>query len=131
MTVRGGRCACGAVSYTVDAEMRPVAFCHCHRCRRFTGHHMAGAGAATASVTITGQDAVRWWSPDPTVAYGFCGTCGSSLFWRSAERPDLMSICAGTLDQPTGLTTVASWWTVEHGDYFPRTPGLVEHDYDG
>jgi hypothetical protein len=131
VTARHGRCECGAVDYTVTGEMRPVANCHCYRCRRFTGHHMAATGTPIDQLTLNAESGLRWYSPDPTVAYGFCGTCGSSLFWTSEDRPDWIAVCAGTLDQPTGLTTTASWWTAEHGDYFPRQPGLVEHDYDG
>ena len=40
---------------------------------------------------------------------GFCGECGSSLFWDPPAR-DTISIAAGTLDGPTGLSTAAHWY---------------------
>ncbi|MDO9174752.1 MAG: hypothetical protein Q7V62_08090 [Actinomycetota bacterium] len=46
---------CGAVTFTVHGELRDVWNCHCHRCRRFTGHHMAGTSAALSALTITGD----------------------------------------------------------------------------
>ena len=125
-----GRCMCGGVTYTVAGELRDVWNCHCHRCRRFTGHHMAATRAAATDVVTVG-DTLAWFSPDPTVAYGFCRQCGSSLFWRAESRPEVLNLCAGTLDQPTGLHTTAAWWIAEHGDYHPSVAGLIEHEYDG
>jgi hypothetical protein len=62
----------------------------------------------------------------PGAEYGFCRTCGASLFWRADATPDEISICAGTLDPPTGLTTVEAWWVSQASDYFTR-PALREH----
>jgi hypothetical protein len=47
------------------------------------------------------------------------------LFWRAEAEPAHMSVCAGTLDTPTGLTTVEAWWTSQASDYFTR-PDLPE-----
>ena len=131
MIDKHGRCLCGRVWFTVTGPLRDVWNCHCHRCRRFTGHHMAATRADTSQVAITGADDITWYSPDPTVQYGFCAFCGSSLFWRATERPQYLTIAAGSLDQPTGLTTTTAWWTTEHGDYHRPNHELVQHLYDG
>jgi hypothetical protein len=60
---------------------------------------------------------LRWWEASPGVFYGFCGTCGSSLFWRNDDEPHRWSIAAGTLDPPTGLVTTNAIWTSEASDY--------------
>jgi len=121
-----GRCLCGAIAFEVTGPLRDVLNCHCHRCRRFTGHHMAATRARAADVAITDPETlVRWYEPVPEAAYGFCGRCGSSLFWRAAATPDRISVCAGTLDPPTGLRTVEAWWTSEASDYHDR-PHLPE-----
>ena len=122
---------CGIVSFTVTGALRDVWNCHCHRCRRFTGHHMAATSASASLVAIVGADNVTWYSPVPSVEYGFCRTCGSSLFWRATERSDTLSITAGSLDQPTGLATTTAWWTAEHSDYHPANERLVQHRHDG
>jgi hypothetical protein len=126
-----GRCMCGDVTFTVTGDLRDVVNCHCHRCRQWTGHYWAATAAATDELTIDDTaDALRWYSPADGVEYGFCSHCGSSLFWRLAHRPALISLSAGCLDQPTGLRTTAQIWMAEHGDYHPPLPDLIEHDHD-
>jgi hypothetical protein len=120
-----GRCLCGAVTYTVSSRLREVTDCHCERCRRFTGHHMAASAAAVADLEIEDPTGQLTWHPVPGAAYGFCATCGSSLFWRADADHTQVSICAGTLETPTGLRTVEAWWTSQASDYFTR-PDLPE-----
>ena len=121
---------CGGVTYSVTGEVRDVWNCHCRRCRQFTGHHMAATRALAANVTIDGAT-LAWYSPDASVAYGFCQRCGSSMFWKALARSEYLTLCAGTLDQPTGLHTTTAWWTAEHADYHTPATGLTEHEYDG
>jgi hypothetical protein len=122
-----GRCLCGAVSFTVRGPLRDVLDCHCHRCRRFTGHHMAATSLARSDLVVRDPEAqLRWYHPVEDAGYGFCGRCGSSLFWQGGDTPDTVSVCAGVLDPPTGLRTVAAWWVGEASDYFER-PALPEH----
>ena len=88
---------------------------------------MAASGCRRSQLDLAADDTLRWYEPAPGIAYGFCGTCGSTLFWRTDEEPDWISICAGTLDQPTGLTTTAAWWTAEASDYHPLDPTITHH----
>ena len=65
---------------------------------------------------------LRWYEADDR-ARGFCAGCGASLFWRKVGG-ETISIAAGTLDQPTGLRTVAHIFTSGHADYYEITgPG--------
>lgn len=64
-----GRCMCGGVRYEIAGELRDVWNCHCHRCRQFTGHHMAATGASVDAVTFESHDTLTtglrtvaaWW----------------------------------------------------------------------
>jgi hypothetical protein len=127
-SVAHGRCLCGGIRYAVRGELRDVINCHCERCRQFTGHHMATTSAALEDISIEDADSLlRWFFPVPEAGYAFCSRCGSSLFWQSAADPARRSICAGTLDPPTGLRTTQAWWTSQASDYHSR-PDLPELD---
>ena len=126
-----GSCMCGDVSYTVVGPLREVYNCHCDRCRRFTGHHMAATAAPTSSVRIDPNESLAWYFAAEGVEYGFCARCGSSLFWRTAADPEKLSITAGSLNQPTGLRTTRAWYVADAGDYHERPSGLAEFDHEG
>lgn len=120
-----GGCLCGAVRYEVRGSLRPVVNCHCGQCRRFHGHHGAYTGAAWENVALQGEPCLRWYRSSDQARRGFCGTCGSSLFWDKDGR-GFVAIAAGSLDQPSGLTTVRHIFTADRGDYYEITDGLEQ-----
>lgn len=120
---RTGGCLCGAIRYTVTGPMRPVVACHCEQCRRTSGHHVAATAARYSDVSIDGEPV--WFDSSPGFRRGFCGLCGSNLFWRSAAS-ELLSIFAGTLDTPTGLRLAGHIHAGAKGDYYPITDGLPQ-----
>jgi hypothetical protein len=115
-----GRCLCGAVRYETDAPLRDVELCHCVECRRWHGHVCAATAVARDELRFVSDAALRWIDSPESDAHarrGFCGECGSSLFWDAPDRQTI-SIAAGTLDEPTGLKTVAQIYTSSAGDYY-------------
>lgn len=125
-----GRCDCGLVRYSVHGPLREVYNCHCSRCRRITGHFLAATAAHADDVSFVSDATLKWYAPHETVQYGFCAECGSTLFWRAMNAPEHLSIAAGSLDQPTGLSTTRAWWVAEAADYHERQTGLIEFDYE-
>jgi hypothetical protein len=128
--IQGGGCDCGGVRYELTGSLRDVYDCHCGRCRRVTGHHMAATAVQPEQLSFAAQTTLTWYDPVPTVHYGFCNRCGSTLFWKHDEQPDKVCVAAGTLDQPTGLRTTKAWWVAEAGDYFVRPGGVQEYAYE-
>lgn len=124
-----GKCLCESMTYRITGPARPVVNCHCSRCRRHTGHFMAATAANVEDVEIVG-DTLTWYDATDQVQYGFCGHCGSTLFWRSSRRPDLMSIAAGTLTPPTGLETVAAIYSDFGSDYHRYDDTIPTHPED-
>ena len=117
---------CGGITYVVSGPLRDVINCHCERCRRFTGHHMAASSVSVDDLRIADAESLlRWFFPVPEAGYAFCSRCGSSLFWQSADDPTRWSVCAGTLEPPTGLRTVEAWWVSQASDYHER-PDIPE-----
>jgi hypothetical protein len=41
----------------------------------------------------------------------FCPACGSPLGWKSDVFPDVLGVAAGSLDDPSGLETLADIWS--------------------
>jgi len=124
-----GHCLCGAVSYTVTGELRPVMYCHCEQCRRTTGHYVAATACAPEQLHLVGEENIRWYRSSPTAERGFCGTCGSNLFWRP-EHGKHWSIWAGSVDRPTGLKASSHIYVHMKSDYYELTDGLPQYNED-
>jgi len=121
---RGG-CECGGVRYQVTGPLRDVVVCHCSRCRRTHGHAAAYAACAATDLSLLADETLRWYEADERTR-GFCSRCGASVLWRAAER-ETISIAAGTLDEPTGLRTIAQIFTADRGDYYQLLGEGAQH----
>lgn len=76
-----GACLCGAVRVSARLPDASVEACHCTRCRRWVG----GPYLATRGVerfAIEGEAAVRTYRSSDWAERGFCGGCGSALFFH-------------------------------------------------
>ena len=120
-----GRCECGAVRFAVAGEMREVVNCHCGQCRRFHGHFGAYTNCNLADLSFAEQGGLRWYQSSAVARRGFCGECGSSLFWQRLEGGTI-SVAAGCLDAPTGLRTVRHIFVAHRGDYYEIADGLEQ-----
>ena len=123
---RRGGCDCGAVRYQVNGAMSDVVNCHCGQCRRTHGHFAPYTGCARSALQLLEQRGLRWYPSSDFARRGFCGECGASLFWER-NGADKVSIAAGTLEQPTGLRTVAHIFMADAGDYYELDDGLPRH----
>ena len=120
--MKTGSCRCGQISYSVNGPLRPVVACHCTQCRKTSGHHVAATSAPRGAIEISGE--VTWYASSDTARRGFCGTCGSNLFWDGAGQN--LSIFAGTLDGPTGLTLAGHIYCADKGDYYEIADGMPQ-----
>jgi hypothetical protein len=119
--MRTGACLCGSVTWSTDAPLRQILECHCGRCKRLTGNYMAASAVSTSELTISG-DSLTWYSPndDPNITYGFCCTCGSTMFFRAGivdGTNSLTSVCSGSIDGPSGLHTTEIWFADHAADH--------------
>ena len=122
--VATGGCLCGAVRYEVARPLRDVVVCHCEMCRKAHGHIGAYTAAPKHALRVTEARGLKWYASSPIARRGFCGECGSTLFWEGKNR-DTISIAAGTLDGATGLRTAIQIHSDSAGDYYdidPRVP---------
>ena len=112
-----GGCLCGAVRYAVKGALRGIVACHCEQCRRTSGHFAAMTSTLVANIDFTSSKSLRWFRSSSSAERGFCDTCGSNLFWHPIGS-DAMSITAGSLDAPTGLSIEKHIFVGDKSDYY-------------
>lgn len=128
MTVLGS-CLCGGVRFAVAGPLRPVVACHCVQCRKTSGHYVAATSALRDDIRFAADASLRWFRASTTAQRGFCGTCGSSLFWAPDTGPR-MSIHAGALDGATGLALIGHIFCADKGDYYTLCDDLPQASQD-
>ena len=121
----GGGCLCGAVRYEVTGPLRGVVACHCSQCRRTSGHFVAASSAPADALTLNRAEGLCWYRSSPGAERGFCRVCGGNLFWRAIGNSDI-SIMAGSLDTPTGLTITEHIFVADKSDYYRLDDGLPQ-----
>jgi len=112
-----GGCLCGSVRFEVSGPLRDVVVCHCRMCRKAHGHIGAYTAARRDALAFVETRGLQWYRSSADARRGFCGECGSTLFW-DADRRDTISIAAGTLDAPTGVRTTVQIHVASAGDYY-------------
>lgn len=128
-----GGCHCGAVRFEIRGPLRDVLVCHCHDCRRIHGHLSAHTACKWSDLMLTRDVGLKWYASSTRARRAFCSECGSGLFFDLHGR-DIVSICAGALDQPTGLRTAMHVFASAAADYeegegaAPRRVGLPGPD---
>lgn len=121
-----GSCLCGAVRFEVTGDLPGPDSCHCVACRKSSGHFFASTDVAKASLTITGAENLRWYQSSEKVRRGFCGTCGSSLFWDPVFR-DWIGVAMGAFDGSTATHLAKHIFVAEKGDYYDIGDGLPQN----
>lgn len=120
-----GSCTCGGTTFEITGTPPAPSACHCGQCRKQSGHIWASSFVPDDQITLTCQDTLQWYKASPTAKRGFCGTCGSFLFWKQHDETTT-SFAMGALDGPTGLTLSRHIFVADKGDYYDITDGLPQ-----
>lgn len=126
-----GACLCGAVEYEAGPPVEDgIHACHCSQCRRWSGHYWASLLVPRASFKVTqGEDRVVWFQSSPETQRGFCGSCGSVLFWRSDVVPEvkeIIAVSAASLKEPHDLKLTGHIFCASKGGYYEITDDLPQ-----
>jgi hypothetical protein len=109
-----GKCLCGQIQFSIDAEPHSARMCWCRDCQRIA------SGSATVNVLFP-EEAVRYTGQITTlrltadsgniVERGFCPRCGSQMYSKTIEPRGMpMRVRAGTLDDPELIAPTAIIW---------------------
>lgn len=126
-----GSCLCAEVVYEIEGPFKVFQYCHCSRCRKFTG----SAHASNLFVPperfkwICGEEFVgRYEHPEAKYfATAFCKRCGSSLPWAVQGGKNII-VTAGTLDEDPGIRPMWNIFWASKACWFESTESLAKHD---
>ena len=97
-TITGG-CQCGHIRYRTQGKLENAHLCHCRMCQKAVGNIFA-------ALVSTPKDALRWtgeapafWQSSANVRRGFCGICGTPLYYDDTTSRQI-GLTIGSLDQP-------------------------------
>src|ERR1700749_818303 len=96
---RHAACSCGQLRLEIEGEPSRVSMCHCLECQRRTGAVISNqARFRTDQVTVAGKSTTwkRTAESGSTVAFNFCPTCGSTVYWESESFPGLIVVAIGS-----------------------------------
>ena len=106
MTSYTGGCTCGEVRYVITADPVRSFQCQCRDCQRDTGSgHASVMVFPRAAMQISGGVVENQRTADSGAVKrkGFCGSCGSPLYNKPQNVPDMIGIYVGTLDDSSGF----------------------------
>jgi hypothetical protein len=136
-----GRCHCGGIAFSAEADPDQVSICYCDDCQRLTG------SAYRVSLTVDAANfTLRSGEPKVYVktaengarrAQAFCPNCGSPVYSAAAVDPPTYTLRVGCLDQRAELTPTSQLWLrskppwvtpLQEGERFEKdapAPGLA------
>jgi hypothetical protein len=100
-TVTGG-CQCGNIRYRVTGPITNAHLCHCRMCQKAVGNLFATIGVAAKSSVSLVRSEPAWFRSSENVRRGFCGSCGTPLFY-SDDTSESLGIMIGSLDLPAAF----------------------------
>ncbi len=127
-----GRCACGAIRYTVGSAPLAMVNCHCRDCQYASGGaHSSSLVVHCSAVTVDGEP--RWYETRAASGMlarrGFCPTCGSPLFADSeTSRGIILAIKAASLDAPEGFEPMIDMWMRSAVPWACTNPAIPKFD---
>ena len=125
-----GRCLCGAARYEARGASLAQLVCHCRDCQRASGSAglpvvVVSASAFSCTGTIKAFTKIGG-SGKPTTRH-FCPTCGSQLFGMPQHAPNIVTIYAGTLDEPARFQAEFTQFTSERHRLDARDADIAHH----
>lgn len=116
MSNEQGQCLCGAVQFDATLDNHQVGVCHCKMCRRWGGGPSMMVETRTPP-RFADSSHVRVHSSSDWAERGFCGQCGSHLFYRLKDE-DFYGIPVG-LFKENGQP-----WSFEMEVFIDEKPGF-------
>ena len=79
------------------------------------------------NLVFSRSDGLKWYTSSTWAKRGFCGECGSSLFYRMFDEEGI-GIAAGCLEGVTGLRVSKHIFCADKGDYYDIADDVPQID---
>jgi hypothetical protein len=124
-----GRCLCGDVRFEIDRNTGPLAYCHCESCRRASGSAFgANADVRVANLRwLAGRETLREYESSPGKLRAFCPRCGSPVFSRRVDQPEIVRIRFGLLDADPGRRPFGHFFVSEKAAWYEIADAVPQH----
>jgi hypothetical protein len=125
-----GSCLCGAIRYEVRGDLGPIVHCHCSQCRKASGTAFATNApiAAADLVLLEGEELLATYESSSGKYRCFCSRCGSPIFSKRRDRPDVLRLRIGSLDTPIASRATCHIYAASKAEWFDIGDGLPAHD---
>lgn len=125
-----GACLCGTVRYRVSGAFLGFQYCHCSRCRRFTGSaHAANLFTRPGDLEWTageGEVGTYMLEGEPNFPTAWCTRCGSALPALSSTGRYWV-VPAGSLDDDPGERPTQNIFWESRAPWLVETAELPKH----
>lgn len=109
-----GRCHCGNISFTAEADPAKVFACHCTDCQTMSGAPFrAVVRVPVSGFSLNGSPNIyiKTAQSGNRRAQAFCGECGTPLYATSADNPTLYGVRLGCVEERAQLAPSKQVWT--------------------
>ncbi|KWV93185.1 GFA family protein [Erythrobacter sp. YT30] len=99
--------------YTIAADRLAAYTCHCRECQKQSASAFGISVPVFKNVLTLEGETASWGRPTDSGSYThchFCVTCGTRLYHAGENRPAMVTIKGGSLDNPDDVEPVAHIW---------------------
>lgn len=130
LNILHGGCLCGGVRYEIAGTMQAPEHCHCGMCRKAHGAAFStNAAVRTDDLhVVSGADLLSEYESSPNRRKCFCSRCGSQLFIRRLNRPEVSVVTLGSLDDDPAVRPLRHVFTASKASWYEIDEALARFD---
>lgn len=123
-------CLCQGVAIEIDGPVKDLLFCHCTMCRKAHGSAFRARGRVKTKDLrwVRGEELVRYYESSPGQHRGFCSNCGSNLFTKFTQAPEVLGLALGILDDDPGSRPICHVFVGSKAPWYEIADALPQHE---
>ena len=125
-----GSCLCGGIQYEIHGPLTQALNCHCSMCRKAQGSAFRSRARVNSTdfKFIIGQALITYFESSPGNYRGFCKICGSPIYTKFDQHPDVFGLPLGALDDDPGIKPEFHVFVGSKAPWYEITDSLPKYD---